>query len=117
VANQRGVHRHSQTSAFQKRPPLKRRPVPAGDLHLVPAVALCGGLALYFSHSGVGREFVRSSIGSFTRSRLVAAGALTAHLPPALLALPSLGLVGLIACGLIASDIERHSRDHIRHST
>jgi low temperature requirement protein LtrA len=88
-----------------------------GDpLETVPAVALCGGVALYLLALSA---FKRRNIGSFNRPRLVVA-ALLAGLAPAataMSALLALGLVTVIACGLIAFEFFRYAeaRDRIRH--
>jgi low temperature requirement protein LtrA len=86
------------------------------QLQLVPAVALCGGVALYLLALSA---FKRRNIGSFNRPRLVVAAILVALIPaatavPALLAL---GLVAVIACSLIAFEFFRYAeaRDRIRH--
>jgi low temperature requirement protein LtrA len=86
------------------------------ELHDVPAVALCGGVALYFvALSAVKRR----NIGSFNVPRLVAAAALVALVPvatavPALLAL---ALVAAVACALIAFEFVHYAaaRERIRH--
>jgi len=90
------------------------------DEHLdtVPAVALCGGVALYLlALSG----FKRRNIGSFNIPRLVAASALAVLAPiattvPALLAV---GLVAAVSAGLVAYEFVRYAeaRDRIRHGT
>ncbi|HEY2939974.1 MAG TPA: low temperature requirement protein A [Gaiellaceae bacterium] len=81
-------------------------------LHGVPATALCGGVALYLLALS---RFRLRHVGSF----LIAAAALAALAPVATMlpALLSLGLVALIACGLIAYDVHRYAeaRDRIRH--
>jgi low temperature requirement protein LtrA len=86
-------------------------------LEIVPATALCGGIALYL----VGLSaFKRRNIGTWNTQRLVAAALLVALIPvatavPALLAL---GLVTAVACGLIAFEVIRYteSRQRIRHA-
>jgi low temperature requirement protein LtrA len=86
-------------------------------LHGVPAVALCGGVALYLLALST---FKRRNIGSFNVPRLVAASALAALAPLALTlpALLSLGLVALVACSLIAFEVFHYAeaRDRIRHA-
>ena len=82
----------------------------------VPAVALCGGVALYlFALSA----FKRRNVGSFNYPRLVATVVLLALAPLAtqLPALLSLGLVALVSCALIAYEVRRYAeaRDRIRH--
>jgi low temperature requirement protein LtrA len=85
-------------------------------LHDVTAVALCGGVALYFlAMSG----FRRRNVGSWNRPRLVACAILVA-LAPIAASLPSLlalGLVALVACGDIAFEVVAYAsaRDRIRH--
>jgi low temperature requirement protein LtrA len=86
-------------------------------LESVPALALCGGVALYFLALSA---FKRRNIGSFNRPRLAAAAALVvlaaaATQMPALL---SLAFVALVACGLIAFEATHYAeaRDRIRHS-
>jgi low temperature requirement protein LtrA len=82
----------------------------------VPAVGLCGGVALYLVAMSA---LKRRNIGSFNNPRLVAAGLLAVLTPfatrmPALLAL---GLVAAVACGMIAYEVRRYAeaRDRIRH--
>jgi low temperature requirement protein LtrA len=87
------------------------------ELDAVPAVALCGGVALYLLALSA---FKRRNIGSFNRPRLVAT-ALLAGIVPLALVLPgllSLGLVALVTCGLIAFEVVHYAeaRDRIRHS-
>jgi low temperature requirement protein LtrA len=86
------------------------------ELEAVPAVALCGGVALYLVALSA---LKRRNIGSFNRPRLAAAALLAVLAPiatvvPALLAL---GLVAMVACGLIAYEVVRYAdaRDRIRH--
>jgi low temperature requirement protein LtrA len=88
------------------------------DAHLgvVPATALCGGVALYLLALSA---FKRRNVGSFNRPRLLATAVLLALIPvatavPALLAL---GLVALVACGLLAFELTRYNeaRARIRH--
>ncbi len=90
---------------------------PSAQLDTVPAVALCGGLAVYFFTLSA---FKRRNIGSFNYPRLVATAILVALTPlatsaPALL---SLGLVTLVGIGLIAYEVTRYAeaRDRIRHA-
>jgi low temperature requirement protein LtrA len=88
------------------------------DLAAVPAVALCGGVALYFlTLSG----FKRRNIGSFNVPRLVAASGLIA-LAPVATALPALldvGLVAAISVALVAYEFVAYAeaRDRIRHGS
>jgi low temperature requirement protein LtrA len=86
------------------------------ELDTVPAVALCGGAALYFLALSA---FKRRNIGSFNYPRLVAASALVVLAPiattiPALLAV---GLVAAISVGLVAYEFVAYAdaRDRIRH--
>jgi low temperature requirement protein LtrA len=85
-------------------------------LHSVPAVALCGGVALYLLALSA---FKRRNIGSFNNPRLVASAALIALAPAVTLipALVSLALVALVTCALIAYEVWRYAeaRDRIRH--
>ena len=85
-------------------------------LQLVPAVALCGGVALYLLALSA---FKRRNIGSFNRPRLVVAGLLAGLAPAAtaMSALLALGLVAVTVCGLIAFEFFRYAeaRDQIRH--
>jgi low temperature requirement protein LtrA len=87
------------------------------QLHAVPAVALCGGVALYLLALSA---FKRRNIGSFNVPRLVAAAALAALAPLALTlpALLSLALVALVSCGLIVFEVFHYAeaRDRIRHA-
>jgi low temperature requirement protein LtrA len=85
-------------------------------LQLVPAVALCGGVALYVLALSA---FKRRNIGSFNRPRLVVT-AILAGLIPAATAMPALlalGLVTFVACSLIAFEYFHYAaaRDRIRH--
>jgi len=86
------------------------------QLQLVPAVALCGGVALYLLALSA---FKRRNIGSFNRPRLVVAAILVALIPAAtaVSALLALGLVAVIACSLIAFEFFHYAaaRDRIRH--
>jgi low temperature requirement protein LtrA len=86
------------------------------DMHVVPAVALCGGVALYLVAMSA---FKRRNVGSWNRPRLVS-GALLAILAPIATDIPallSLGLVTAIACGDIAVEvvIYAEARERIRH--
>jgi low temperature requirement protein LtrA len=88
-----------------------------GYLPTVPAVALCGGIALYLVALSA---FKRRNIGTFNRQRLVAAAILLALIPaveaaPALLAL---ALVSATTCGLIAFEVMRYTdtRRRVRHA-
>jgi low temperature requirement protein LtrA len=90
------------------------------DAHLpwVPALALCGGAALYLVALSA---FKRRNIGSFNRQRLVA-GAVLLALTPAAAAVPAILALALVAaalCGLIAFEYVRYSeaRTRIRHGT
>jgi low temperature requirement protein LtrA len=86
------------------------------ELHDVPALALCGGIALYLLALSA---LKRRNIGSFNVPRLVAAAVLIALVPvatavPALLAL---ALVAVVACALIAFEFVHYAgaRERIRH--
>jgi low temperature requirement protein LtrA len=88
------------------------------QLDTVPAVALCGGAALYFLALSA---FKRRNIGSFNLPRLVAASALVVLAPvattiPALLAV---GLVAAISVALVAYEFVAYAeaRDRIRHGS
>jgi low temperature requirement protein LtrA len=87
-------------------------------LHAVTAVALCGGVGLFFlAMSG----FRRRNIGGWNRPRLVTCAALVA-LAPIALTLPSLvalALVALVAVGDIAYEVNRYAeaRQRIRHGS
>jgi len=85
-------------------------------LQLVPAAALCGGVALYLLALSA---FKRRNIGSFNRPRLVVAAILACLIPAAtaVAALIALGLVTVIACSLIAFEVFHYAaaRDRIRH--
>jgi low temperature requirement protein LtrA len=85
-------------------------------LQIVPATALCGGIALYLIALSA---FKRRNIGTFNTQRLIAAALLLAAIPlatavPALLAL---GIVTAVACGLIGFEVMRYAeaRQRIRH--
>jgi low temperature requirement protein LtrA len=87
------------------------------DLAIVPACALCGGIAMYLIALSA---FKRRNIGTFNTQRLIAAGLLLALIPlatavPALLAL---GLVTAVACGLILFEVIRYTetRQRVRHA-
>jgi len=86
------------------------------ELEAVPAVALCGGVALYLVALSA---LKRRNIGSFNYPRLVAAAALAvlAPLATAMPALLALGLAAVVACGLIAYETVRYAdtRDRVRH--
>ena len=86
-------------------------------LKLVPAVTLCGGLALYLVAHIL---FRLRNVGSLNRQRLVVAAALLALLPLALeiAALLTLALVALLSVGLIAYEAIRFAdaRDRVRHA-
>ena len=91
------------------------------DLHshltIVPATALCGGVALYLVALSA---FKLRNIGTFNTQRLVAAAALLALIPlaTAVSALLALALVAALACGLIAYEVHRYAeaRRRIRHT-
>jgi low temperature requirement protein LtrA len=82
-------------------------------LATVPAVALCGGLSLYFlTHVAFRYRIARS----FGRGRPVAAIILVALVPAALelRALAALALVAAICCGLIVYDLVHYREDRAR---
>ena len=87
------------------------------QLAIVPATALCGGIAMYLLALSA---FKRRNIGTWNTQRLIAAALLLAMIPlatavPALLAL---GLVTAVACGLIAFEVVRYTetRQRVRHA-
>jgi low temperature requirement protein LtrA len=86
------------------------------ELEAVPAVALCGGVALYLVALST---LKRRNIGSFNYPRLVAAALLAALAPlaTAMSALLALALVAVTACGLIAYETVAYAatRDRVRH--
>jgi low temperature requirement protein LtrA len=90
---------------------------PHVHLQNVAAVALCGGVALYFLALSL---FKRRNVGSFNNPRLVSSGVLIALIPAAarVPALLSLALVSAVACALITYEVFRYAeaRDRIRHS-
>jgi low temperature requirement protein LtrA len=89
-----------------------------GDpLDTVPAVALCGGVALYLlAHVA----FRLRNVGTLNRQRLVVAAVLVALIPAgtSLPALGTLALVAGIAAGLIAYEALRfaEARQRVRHA-
>ena len=91
---------------------------PSVNLRTVPAVALCGGVALYLIALSA---FKRRNVGSFNRPRLVAAALLLALIPLATRtsALLSLALVAAVSCALIAYEVRRYAqaRERIRHGS
>ena len=92
--------------------------VQSGDLALIPAVALFGGVAGYLVALSA---FKRRNYGSFNRPRLVAAAALLALLPlaPSVPALVALSAVAVVAVSLVTYETLRYSeaRERIRHAT
>ena len=86
-------------------------------LKLVPAVTLCGGVALYLLAHIL---FRLRNVGSLNRQRLVVTGALLAVIPLglAVAALITLALVALLCVGLIAYEAIRfaEARDRVRHA-
>jgi len=88
------------------------------ELDTVPAVALCGGAAVYFLALSA---FKRRNIGSFNYPRLVAASALVVLAPiaTAIPALLAVGLVAAISIALIAYEFVAYAeaRDRIRHAS
>ena len=95
----------------------------AEPLVTVPAVALCGGLSLYFLTHVVQRVrlvyFLRHTTsdrpGYIGPGRLAAAVATLALIPAALEfpALASLGLAAAVCCGLIAWDVIHYREDRV----
>jgi low temperature requirement protein LtrA len=89
-----------------------------GDpLETVPAVALCGGVALYLLAHVL---FRLRNVHSLSRRRLVVSIVLVAMLPAAvqLPALATLALVAALCAGLIAYESIRYAeaRDRVRHA-
>jgi low temperature requirement protein LtrA len=88
------------------------------ELDTVPAVALCGGAALYFLALSA---FKRRNIGSFNYPRLVAASALIVLAPiaTAIPALLAVGLVAAISVALVSYEFVAYAeaRDRIRHGS
>jgi low temperature requirement protein LtrA len=86
-------------------------------LKLVPAVALCGGIALYLLAHIL---FRLRNVGSLNRQRLVVGVALLALIPLGLelAALVTLTLVAALCVGLIAYEAIRFAdaRDRVRHA-
>jgi low temperature requirement protein LtrA len=86
------------------------------ELHGVPAVALCAGVAMYFVALSA---FKRRNIGSWNGPRLVAAAILLALIPVATAvdAIVALALVAVTACALIAYETVSYAsyRDRVRH--
>lgn len=86
-------------------------------LKLVPAVALCGGVALYLVAHIL---FRLRNVGSLNRQRLVVSGLLLALLPLAveLPALATLAAVAGLCVGLIAYEALRfaEARDRVRRA-
>ena len=88
-----------------------------GHLATVPAVALCGGVALYLVALSA---FKRRNVGSWNTQRLVVAAALVALIPlaTAVSALLALTFVAALTCGMIAYEMRRYTeaRQRIRHT-
>jgi low temperature requirement protein LtrA len=89
-----------------------------GDpLEIVPAVALCGGVALYLLAHVL---FRLRNVHSLSRRRLVVSVVLVALVPAAveLPALATLGIVAALTAGLIAYESIRYAeaRDRVRHA-
>jgi low temperature requirement protein LtrA len=86
-------------------------------LKLVPAVALCGGVALYLLAHIL---FRLRNVRSLNKQRLVASACLLALIPLAieLAALVTLSLVAALCVGLIAYEAIRfaEARDRVRHA-
>jgi low temperature requirement protein LtrA len=97
---------------------MKKTLAHVGDpLETVPAVMLCGGLALYFVAHVL---FRLRNVRTLNKQRLVVAAVLVALVPVAveLPALATLAVVAGLCCGLIAYEALRFSaaRDRIRHA-
>jgi low temperature requirement protein LtrA len=88
------------------------------DLEPVPAVALCGGAALYLLALSA---FKRRNIGSWNYPRLVAASALVVLAPiaTAIPALVAVGLVAAVSAALVGYETVAYAeaRDRIRHGS
>jgi low temperature requirement protein LtrA len=86
-------------------------------LKLVPAVALCGGVAMYLVAHVL---FRLRNVHSLSRRRLVVAALLLALVPPAveLPALATLAAVAALCVGLIGYEAIRYAeaRDRVRHA-
>jgi hypothetical protein len=86
-------------------------------LKLVPAVALCGGVALYLLAHVL---FRLRNVRTLSRRRLVVAVGLVAFVPAAveLPALATLAAVAAACAGLIAYEAIRYAeaRDRVRHA-
>jgi low temperature requirement protein LtrA len=84
-------------------------------LHTVPAIGLCGGIALYLVALSA---FKRRNVGSFNQPRLVAGVVLAASVPLALTlpAIASIAVVTAISCALVAYEFVRYggARTRIR---
>jgi low temperature requirement protein LtrA len=88
------------------------------ELDTVPAVALCGGAAVYFLALSA---FKRRNIGSFNYPRLVAGSALVVLAPiaTAIPALLAVALVAAISVALVSYEFVAYAeaRDRIRHGS
>jgi low temperature requirement protein LtrA len=89
----------------------------SGELGIVVATALCGGVALYLLALSA---LKRRNYGSYNRPRLVAAAALLALIPlvhDVVASLGALALVALLCCALIAYEVRAYAeaRERIRH--
>jgi len=86
-------------------------------LKIVPAVALCGGIALYLLAHIL---FRLRNVGSLNKQRLVVCAALLALIPLGVevAALVTLTLVAVLCVGLIAYEAIRFAdaRDRVRHA-
>jgi low temperature requirement protein LtrA len=86
-------------------------------LKLVPAVALCGGVAVYLLAHVL---FRLRNVRSLSRRRVVVSAALLALIPLAIeiAALATLALVALLCVGLIAYEAIRYAdaRERVRHA-
>jgi len=87
-------------------------------LKLIPAVALCGGVAMYLVAHVL---FRLRNVGTFNRHRSIVSVLLLALIPAAveLPALATLALVAALCVGLIAYEAIRfaEARDRVRHAT
>jgi low temperature requirement protein LtrA len=95
----------------------KTLPHIGAELDPVPAVALCGGVALYLLSLSA---FKRRNIGTWNQPRLVAASALVVLAPiaTAIPALVAVGLVAAVTAALVAYETIAwaEARDRIRHA-
>jgi low temperature requirement protein LtrA len=97
---------------------IKKTLAHVGDpLELIPAVACCGGIALYFVAHVL---FRLRNVRTLSRQRLVVALLLVAFVPAAVEvpALVTIGVVAALCTGLIAYEAIRfaEARDRVRHA-